>query len=221
MNTIGKNLSALILSKNTTQSAIAAIAGVTEGAVSSWLNGRNRPREKYLLPICDYYQVSMDDLTSESNGIYAKVHGLAKTQIESVSVSVAKSSFVPIRVLNAQNTEDNEQWKTCGEVMLYDDKLRRHPNAFALEVNGSCMDKLFTDSDHIFVDPDMKPSDGSIAVFLLNNEAIVRRMKRGCDSALLVAESWTHHSDIIVRDKESALKCIGVVFWWQAKQETK
>jgi len=222
MTVVSRNLQTLKEQRDTTQSAIAAVAGASDGAVSKWFSGEKMPRMKYLEAISAYYNVSVDDLTGERNGLYAKAHGLTDAPAGASHVELRKAGRVPVRVLGAAHAgELEEPHSFFGEAVLYDEIAARHPRCFALEVRGRCMDMLFTPSDHIFVDPDMEARDGCIAVASVDGETVVRRLKRGNGSVMLVAESTEpqNHPDIIIRDGEADVRVVGVVFWWQARSE--
>ena len=220
VNAVSRNLRELVESRGLKQSALANVAGVTEGSVSGWLSGRAVPRTKPLEKIATYYLVSMDDLVSETGGLYAKARGLVGVPAGATAVSGSNASRVPVRVLGTAHAGDpDEPWELDGEAMLYEEMARRHPHCYALRVNGDCMDKVFTDHDHIFVDPDAEARDGSIVVVSIDGETVVRRLKRGTNSAMLVSESHQPHDDIIVRDGDDA-RVLGTVFWWQARSES-
>ena len=53
-----------------TQDNLARIAGVTPGAVTGWRKG-SIPRDDALSKICDYFNLSKDDIISESYGLAA------------------------------------------------------------------------------------------------------------------------------------------------------
>lgn len=223
MNPVSRNLRALIESRDLKQSAVAKVAGVSEGSVSGWMSGRSYPRTKPLERIASYYMVSMDDLTSERHGLYAKEHGLEDAPSGASAVSPSATGRVPVRVLGAAHAGDpDEPWEFDGEAMLYDEMAERHPRCYALRVNGSCMDKVFTDEDYIFVDPDMQARDGSIAVMCIDGASEVRRVKLGVGSMMLVSESHDPKPDIIVRAGDGQeVSCQGVVFWHQARSESR
>lgn len=188
------------------QNALANIAGVSKGTVSQWFNGCFTPKAEPLAKIADYLGVTVEYI------MYGD---------DSRPVSVASSRRVPIRILGATNAGDpDEPWELDGEAMLYEEMASRHPNCYALRVNGSCMDKVFSSEDYIFVDPDMQPRDGSIAVMLIDGRSEVRRVKLGSGTMLLVSESHDPQPDIIVRAGDGQeVSCQGVVFWWQARKE--
>ena len=223
MTAISRNLQTLKEQRDTTQSAIAAVAGASVGAVSKWFSGEKTPRPKYLDAIADYYLISLDDLTSEQHGLYAQAHGLVGAPTGATAVRGIAPRMVPVRVLGAAHAGDpDEPWEFDGEAMLYDEMAARHPRCYALRVNGSCMDKVFTDEDYIFVDPDMQARDGSIAVMCIDGASEVRRVKLGVGSMMLVSESHDPKPDIIVRAGDGQeVSCQGVVFWHQARSESR
>lgn len=222
--TVARNLRALRDMRETTQGAIASVAGVTAGSASAWFNGAKVPRTKYLERIASYYKVSVDDLLSERDGLYAKMHGLTVAPSGATAAAARPASTVPVRVLGAAHADQpDEAWEFDDETALYEDIAARHPDCFALEVNGDCMDRLFTRSDYIFVDPHGEPRDSSIVVASVDGQAVVRRVKRGNGSMLLVAESSEPdaHPDIIVRDGEADVRIFGTVFFWQCREEVR
>lgn len=186
------------------QVALANIAGVSKGTVSQWFNGRFEPKADSLARIASYFGVTVDYLMTGRD--------------EPVRFRASPARMVPVRVLGAAHAgEPDEPWEIEGEAMLYEELALRHPNCYALEVNGSCMDRVFTEQDYIFVDPDAQPRDNSIAVMLVDGRCVARRVRRGNGSLLLVSESHDpeSHEDIFVKDGD--VRCLGCVFWWQAR----
>lgn len=223
MNAISKNLHALKESRDTTQSAIAVVAGATPGAASKWFSGEKIPRSKYIEKIADYYDVTVDDLTSAQNGLYAQIHGLVSAPSGAIHVKPTDMTMVPVRKLGAVHAGNpDEAWEFDGEAMLYDKLAAKHPNCYALQVNGTCMNLNFTDRDTIFVDPDMQPCDGSIAVVSIDGgEVLVRRIRMGNNSVMLIAETTETEAweDIIIQGGEHDVRLVGTVFWWQSTNE--
>lgn len=184
------------------QLALANVAGVSKGAVSHWFSGLSSPKKESLARIADYFGVTVDYLMAGGD-----------------AVRPASARTVPVLGLTNAGVP-HEPIEHVGEAMLYDEVASRHPNCYALRVSGSCMDRIFTEADHIFVDPDMGAVDGSIAVMLIDGKSEVRRVKLGVGSMLLVSESHDPQPDIIIRagDGQEAI-CQGVVFWHQARRE--
>lgn len=214
----GRNLRAFRESRGMTQVQLSDALGVSIPTENKWENKGIQPRRKVIDDLIALYGLTEDDLLSDENGYYRKFHGL---QSAPPSASVATPSpSVPVSIVGAVHAASaDEPWEfDGGDAMLMSELHSRHPRCFALEVNGTCMDRVFTDSDVVFIDPDMQPRDGSIAVMSIDGECLVRRVKMGNGSMLLVSESHEPFDDVFVGAGSDA-RCIGCVFWWQAKGE--
>lgn len=217
----GRNLRAFRKARGLTQPDIAAIAEVSVTSENKWEKQGTQPRRHNVNLILEHFGLSEDDLLSEGNGFYAKVNGLVNAPSGATAVTPRGNSIVPVRVLGttyAGTPDEPLEW--CGDAVLYEDMAEKHPNCYALRVNGSCMDKVFTDQDYIYVDPDMELRDGSIAVMLIDGQSETRRVKLGNNSMTLVSESHEPQPDIIVSEGDGRdVSCQGIVFWWQAREE--
>jgi repressor LexA len=218
-NVIGRNLEALTEIKDTNWEAIARIAGVSKAAVSQWKSGKTKnPNRDALQKIADYFGLQIDDLTGETTGLYAQLHGLTSAPPGAVAVVPQPGVSVPIRVLGAVHAgEPEEAWEIDADAPLLEEIAKRHPGCYALIVNGDCMDRVFPEGSVIFADPEMEPRDGSIAIVQIEGDTVVRRLKTGGNTWLLVSESHGEHADIVIDSPDAS--CEGVVFWWQTKGE--
>lgn len=216
MNAIGKNISALIIDRDTTQSAIAAIAEVSQGAVSSWISGRNEPRTKYLERIAEYYDITVDDLRSDDKGLYAKLHGLTSAPEGALAPAVPRRAYAPLvgRVHAGDATEPDI---IDYEVPIPYEVSERHPDGYFLEVEGTCMNRVYPEGSHVLIDPTGCPSDGSIAVVSIDGEYVMRRLHMGSSVMLLSPESYDDYDDIVVYDGK--VEFVGTVVWFQASEE--
>ena len=223
MYPFAKNIRALRESRGMNQSQLADAVGVARLTVITWERGDViKPRQDEVLgKLCEVFDVSVQDLIGDIDGYYARVHGIVKRPSGSLEVNSSGGGSVPVATVGAVHAGACDQpW--CfdgGDAMLLSELHERHPGCYALEVNGDCMDRVFTESDHIFIDPDMTPRDGSIAVALVDGEARVRRVKAGSSSYMLVAESHAAYDDIVLAGEDATW--LGVVFWWQAKWEVR
>lgn len=198
-----QRIRALMEQRDVNQDALARIAGVSKGSVSHWFAGRVSPKAEPLSRIADYFGVSVEYLLTG----------------ESVGVRPSPVRMVPILGTTFAGVPD-EPIECGGEAMLYDSLAERHPRCYALRVHGSCMDRVFTESDHIFVDPDRQPRDGSIAVMLIDGKTETRRVKLGAGTMLLVSESHEPQPDIVIMAGDGReVTCQGTVFWWQSAVE--
>ena len=66
---IGERIKLLRIRKGTTQEAMASMLGVTSQAISKWENNATLPDISMLVPIADYFGVSVDYLLRESKDV--------------------------------------------------------------------------------------------------------------------------------------------------------
>lgn len=96
----------------------------------------------------------------------------------------------------------------------------RHPRAFALAVEGDCMNRVIPDGSHVLVDPDREPSNGSIAVVEAEGyQAVMRRWYRGSSTLMLTADSYEEQEDMVFGVDDGPVRVVGTVVWWQAPEE--
>lgn len=222
MKAFARNVRALLSSKDLTQQQFADTIGVTLTTVNGWLNRGVQPRAESLVVISDKLGVSQDDLMSSVNGYYAKLHGLTSAPPGAIAVEPGRAATVPVRVVGSVHAgEPDEGFPEDGEAELLQSLHERHRNCFAVIARGNCMDRAFGSGSVLFADPDMEPVDGSIGVFLVEGEAVVRRLRVGSSTVMLSPESSeAGHRDIIVpADGSVEMECQGVVFWYQACRE--
>lgn len=218
-NPIGKNLNALINDRSITQSAIAAVSGATEGAVSHWIAGRSWPSEKYLQRIADYYKIDIDDITSDTSGYYAKLHGLTSAPAGAIAPATPRKAYAPLygRVHAGEATEPD----------LLEDKIpipyevwENHKQGYFLEVEGDCMDKVYPPGCLVFIDPTMTPQNRSIAVVSIDGaDYIMRRLNKGASTLLLSPESNNSDWQDIVIQGDKEVRMVGTVVWFQPIKE--
>lgn len=97
-----------------------------------------------------------------------------------------------------------------------------HPHAYFVEVEGDCMDKVYPEGCYVLVDPDREPQDGSVAAVAIDGaDYVMRRLKKGTESLLLVPESNNvGHREILVTEGDGkVVSLVGTVVWFQAKKE--
>lgn len=220
MTAVSKNLRTLKEQRDTTQSAIASVAGASVGAVSKWFNGEKMPRTKYLEAIADYYCVSLDDLTSERDGLYAQAHGLASAPAGAVAPPEPRRATAPLL--------GRVHAGAAGEPDVLDDAVslpyevwERHRRAYFLEVEGSCMSRVYPEGCHVLVDPDKTPQNGSVAVVSIDGaDYVMRKLYRCSTSLMLVADSYEDGwEDIIVSGDDHEVEMVGTVVWFQPREE--
>lgn len=214
-----ENIDALLVKHDLTQEALARIAGVTPGSVTGWRKG-SRPRKEAISRLCEYFNISEDDLISDHYGLAAKEHGRYAMPDGAMPV-VPSSATVPLLTLgrvHAGAMTDEEE--VAHRVEVPASVCENHPRAFALEVEGDCMDRVIPEGSHVLVDPDREPGNGSIAVVETESyRAVMRRWYRGSSTLMLTADSHGEQEDMVFGPEDGPVRVIGTVVWWQAPRE--
>lgn len=216
---IPENIDALLVKFDITQEALARIAGVAPSSVNGWRNGAV-PRKNAIERMCEALEISRDDIMSDEYGLAAKEHGRYAIPDGAMPV-VPSSATVPLltigRVHAGAMTDEEE---VAHRVEVPASVCENHPRAFALEVEGDCMDRVIPEGSHVLVDPDREPGNGSIAVVETEAyRAVMRRWYRGSSTLMLTADSHAEQEDMVFGPEDGPVRVVGTVVWWQAPAE--
>lgn len=217
---IPENIDALLVRFDLKPESLARIAGVSTATVSRWRTGQtDNIRKANLEKICSTLELTPDDILSSSAGLAAQEHGqMPPNAIPVVASEEATVPLVSLGRVHAGSFEDEDAH--AGRVEVPASVAASHPRAFALEVEGDCMDRVVPEGSHVLVDPDREPGNGSIAVVETEDyRAVMRRWYRGASTLLLSAESYSPHEDIVLGPDSGPVRVIGTVVWWQAAKE--
>lgn len=217
---IPENIDALLVKFDITQEALARIAGVAPSSVNGWRNGAV-PRKNAIERMCQALEITRDDIMSDEFGLAAKEHG-RYTMPSGARPIRGTSAMVPLRVLGATHAgERMDEDEAAYDVEFPASVAERHPNAFALRVEGDCMDRRYPEGCHILVDPDVEPRNGSAVVAEFEDgRSVLRNYLRGTSTLMLTADSHADHDDIVVTADDAPVRTLGVVVWFQADAET-
>ncbi len=214
---VPENIDALLVKFDITQETLARIAGVAPSSVSGWRNGAV-PRMSAINKICDALCVTRDDIMSDQFGLAAREHGHIPAGAVPV---VASSATVPLLTLgrvHAGSLADEEE--VAHRVEVPASVCAGHPRAFALEVEGDCMNRVIPEGSHVLIDPDRQPANGSIAVVETEDyRAVMRRWYKGSTKLMLSADSFEDYEDMIFGMDDGPVRVIGTVVWFQAANE--
>lgn len=218
---IPENIDALLVKFDITQEALARIAGVAPSSVNGWRNGAV-PRKNAIERMCKELEITRDDIMSDEYGLAAKEHGrvpsLPKGAMPVYSSGEATVPLLTLGRVHAGALTDEEEAEHRVEVPA--SVCSRHPRAFALVVEGNCMNRVIPEGAHVLVDPDREPSNGSIAVVETEAyQAVMRRWYRGSSTLMLTADSYEEQEDLVFSMDDGPVRVIGTVVWWQAPEE--
>ncbi|MBM6688492.1 helix-turn-helix domain-containing protein [Collinsella tanakaei] len=216
-----ENIDALLVKFDINQEALARVAGVAPSSVTRWRNGAQM-RKDSLEKICSYFNLTEDDLLSDGYGLAAKEHGrITDLPADATPVYSSGEATVPLVALgrvHAGALTDEEAAEHRVEVPA--SVCSRHPRAFALVVEGNCMDRVIPEGAHVLVDPDREPCNGSIAVVETEAyQAVMRRWYRGSSTLMLTADSHEEQEDLVFSMDDGPVRVVGTVVWWQAPRE--
>lgn len=135
MNNLNKNLLFLIKSFETTQSELAAFAGVSQNSISNWINEVSYPNAPVLVKIHQFFGVSIDALLLldiEKSGILTSNHIKEFKRIRKVNKNVpgkvppvSKEYLIPDNPGSLQLGEQDmtANWSVAGQLKKIQEKL--------------------------------------------------------------------------------------------------
>lgn len=223
---ISDNIKKLRQIFDVTQDELGEIAGVTGNAVSQWENGRAEPRMGAIERMAACYQISKSHLIEDGgmdqiDPVTRKPRKPAYIPDGAIPVYSSGEATVPLLTLgrvHAGALTDEEEAEHRVEVPA--SVCSRHPRAFALVVEGNCMDNVIPEGAHVLVDPDREPQNGSITVVETEAyQAVMRRWYRGSSTLMLTADSHEAQEDLVFSMDDGPVRVIGTVVWWQAPEE--
>lgn len=100
--------------------------------------------------------------------------------------------------------------------------IHRHPQGYFLQVEGDCMDNVYPEGCYILIDPEQRPSNGSIAVVSIDGaDYVMRRLYRGANTLILSPDSHNaeHEDMVFAATTEHTVEFHGTVVWFQSSKE--
>lgn len=223
---ISENIKKLRQIFDVTQDELGEIAGVTGNAVSQWENGRAEPRMGAIERMAACYQISKSHLIEDGgmdmiDPVTKKPRELGNLPKGAMPVYSSGEATVPLLTLgrvHAGALTDEEETESRVEVPA--SVCSRHPRAFALVVEGNCMNRVIPEGAHVLVDPDREPQNGSIAVVETEAyQAVMRRWYRGSSTLMLTADSYEEQEDLVFTMEDGPVRVVGTVVWYQSPKE--
>ena len=219
---IPENIDALLVKYDINQDHLARIADVTPGAVTGWRKG-STPRKDAVRNICDYFNLSEDDILSENYGLASKEYGdfpgisNARPAVGMAMGLAPRLGKVHAGVLAQPDVCDEATMVSIPQFLVDED-----PDCFVVSSEGDCMDKVLSVGSDLVVSRKKQPRDNSIVMASVDGcDYIVRRLRMTANTMILSPESHNpDHEDIIIRrDSEHSLEIPGVITWYQAPRE--
>ena len=212
MSIIGDNIRALRELHGLTQQELADIANVTRETVNKWENGGiGNVRTTNVDMLRRHFNLSVDDLRSESCGLAAKLSGQHKNIQDSFSIPLLDTV-----------------WGGEGQAIEFDSShtvevpqavANNHPAAFAMLLSPS-RQSSFLHAVHAIVDPATEHCPESLLAVQISTEPpTVCHVVRGRNKAILSYEGLSECDDRVVDVND--LNVLGLVVWYQCAHELR
>lgn len=209
---IGSNIRRIRVARDLTQEEFGKIAGVSAMAVSQWENDRAVPRMGAVQAIADHFGLNKGEIIDDEPTALPDGAMLP---------SDARPAYAPL--LGRVHAGD-----AC-EPDVIDDRIpipyevrEAHPCGYFLEVEGSCMSRVYPEGCHIYIDPRQQPRNGSVAVVSIDGaDYVMRRLYNTGRTVVLSPDSWDDcYEDIVITGEDGrTVEYVGTVVWFQPAEE--
>ena len=202
-------LKLLRVEKGETLQKIADYLNVTMQTVSNYENEKRDMTPETILKLALYFDVSTDYLLGKSD-IRKQNSNVFPIPDEVIPIPVVGKISAGLPILANENIERYE--------FAPSSLINKNFTYFYLTVTGDYMNRKFTDGDIVLVQQQSDLENDEIGVFLIDNEATVKRYKKDKDKIILYPMSTNPEHDPQFYDlKETNVKIIGKVISYQGK----
>ncbi|HDJ2102035.1 TPA: helix-turn-helix transcriptional regulator [Staphylococcus aureus] len=185
---------------------------LTKGKISKWENEKEEPRLSTAKILAEYFNVKINDLYSESNTTYKDDNDItsiynkltpprqenvlkyANSQLDEqnskgdnvVDINSYKQDKTPVNVNGCVSAGVGER---LHDETLFTEMVKAPvpPHDLALKVNGDSMEPMFKDGEIIFVEKTHNIKNGQIGIFIIEEEAYVKKVFVEDDRLTLVS----------------------------------
>lgn len=207
---IAENIKRLREAHDMTQEEFGRIAGVSAMAVSQWENGRAVPRMGAVEKLAIFLNVPKGDIINDEP---KKIPG-------AITPPEPRKAYLPL--LGKVHAGDAQEPQVLDErISLPYEVWERHRDGYFLQVEGQCMSKIYPEGSYILIDPEQRPTNGSIAVVSIDGaDYVMRRLYKGSSVLVLSPDSWEEgYDDIVIAGDDHTVEFVGSVVWFQASGE--
>lgn len=231
---LGENIKALRKDHHLTLQALAdnlnkkypKTVNFNKGKLSKWENGREEPKLSSVKILADYFETTVDSLVNGKLeapilSVYNKLHEprqrkvltFAQDQLDEQEGRVEEKilSYYTL-ICNGAVSAGTGEWledEYKEEITISADKVPSSPYDLVLRVNGDSMEPLFQNHEYIFVRNTTEIRNGQIGVFIVDNEAYLKKAYIEKDHLRLVSLNKAY--DDLVFDDKNEIKAVGVV----------
>lgn len=172
---------------------VVKATGITKSTFSDWKSGRSKPKQDKLQKIADFFEVSLDYLTTGENiPVAASVSNIFPIELKRFpmlgEIACGKPKYA---------NEDRESYVMAGTNVNAD---------FCLKASGDSMvNARILDGDIVFIRQQDMVENGEIAAVVVNNdsEATLKRLFYYQDKGLLILKAENPaYEDLIFQGEE-------------------
>lgn len=206
----GANIKRLREQHGLTQEQLGKMVDVSRSTITQWERGWTTPRMGNVQLLAGALGVSTADIIADE-----------LPPSNAIKPATAKPAYAPLlgRVHAGQAQEPDVLQDA---VPVPYEIIKHHPQGYFLQVEGDCMDNVYPEGCYILIDPEQRPSNGSIAVVSIDGaDYVMRRLYRGANTLILSPDSSNaeHEDMVFAATTEHTVEFHGTVVWFQSSKE--
>lgn len=206
----GANIRRLREQRGLTQEQLGKMVDVSRSTITQWERGWTTPRMGNVQLLAGALGVSTADIIADE-----------LPPSNAIKPATPKPAYAPLlgRV-HAGKAQEPDVLQDAVPVPY--EIIKRHPQGYFLQVEGDCMDNVYPEGCYILIDPEQRPSNGSIAVVSIDGaDYVMRRLYRGANTLILSPDSHNaEHEDMVFgAATEHTVEFHGTVVWFQSSRE--
>lgn len=206
----GANIRRLREQRGLTQEQLGKMVDVSRSTITQWERGWTTPRMGNVQLLAGALGVSTADIIADE-----------LPPSNAIKPATPKPAYAPLlgRV-HAGKAQEPDVLQDAIPVPY--EIIHRHPQGYFLQVEGDCMDNVYPEGCYILIDPEQRPSNGSIAVVSIDGaDYVMRRLYRGANTLILSPDSHNaEYEDMVFgATTEHTVEFHGTVVWFQASKE--
>lgn len=206
----GANIRRLREQRGLTQEQLGKMVDVSRSTITQWERGWTTPRMGNVQLLAGALGVSTADIIADE-----------LPPSNAIKPATAKPAYAPL-LGRVHAGEAQEPDVLHDAIPVPYEIIKRHPQGYFLQVEGDCMDNVYPEGCYILIDPEQRPSNGSIAVVSIDGaDYVMRRLYRGANTLILSPDSHNaeHEDMVFASTTEHTVEFHGTVVWFQSSKE--
>lgn len=206
----GSNIKRLREQHGLTQEQLGKMVDVSRSTITQWERGWTTPRMGNVQLLAGALGVSTADIIADE-----------LPPSNAIKPATAKPAYAPL-LGRVHAGEAQEPDVLHDAIPVPYEIIKRHPRGYFLQVEGDCMDNVYPEGCYILIDPEQRPSNGSIAVVSIDGaDYVMRRLYRGANTLILSPDSHNdeHEDMVFAATTENTVEFHGTVVWFQSSKE--